>query len=52
MDELKMADEVIRISNLNVFYKNRKRKLFSKADKKIQALYVSASPWKRERYWP
>ena len=39
-----MADEVIRISNLNVFYKNRKRKLFSKADKKIQALYdVSVS---------
>ncbi|WP_035783912.1 ABC transporter ATP-binding protein [Butyrivibrio sp. MC2021] len=34
-----MADEVIRISNLNVFYKNRKRKLFSKADKKIQALH-------------
>lgn len=39
-----MADEVIRISNLNVFYKNRKRKLFSRADKKIQALYdVSVS---------
>jgi peptide/nickel transport system ATP-binding protein len=38
-----MADEVIRISNLNVFYKNRKRKIFSK-NKKIQALYdVSVS---------
>ncbi|MDC7294277.1 MULTISPECIES: ABC transporter ATP-binding protein [unclassified Butyrivibrio] len=40
-----MADEVIRISDLNVFYKNRKRKLFSKKeDKKVQALYgVSVS---------
>lgn len=40
-----MADEVIRISGLNVFYKNRKRKLFSrKQNKKIQALYdVSVS---------
>ena len=31
-------DEVLRVRNLNVFYKNRKRKLFSKK-KKIQALY-------------
>ena len=30
---------VLRVSNLNVFYKNRKRKLFSKKDKKIQALF-------------
>ncbi|WP_026522442.1 ABC transporter ATP-binding protein [Butyrivibrio sp. VCB2001] len=36
-------DEVLRVSNLNVFYKNRKRKLFSK-NKKIQALHdVSVS---------
>jgi peptide/nickel transport system ATP-binding protein len=36
-------DEVLRVSNLNVFYKNRKRKLFSKK-KKIQALFdVSVS---------
>ena len=32
-------DIVLRVSNLNVFYKNRKRKLFSKQDKKIQALF-------------
>ena len=32
-------DKVLRASNLNVFYKNRKRKLFSKKNKKIQALY-------------
>ena len=32
-------DLVIKVSGLNVFYKNRKRKLFSKADKKIQALH-------------
>ena len=36
-------DEVLRVRNLNVFYKNRKRKLFSKK-KKIQALFdVSVS---------
>ncbi len=36
-------DEVLRVGNLNVFYKNRKRKLFSKK-KKIQALFdVSVS---------
>ena len=36
-------DVVLRVSNLNVFYKNRKRKLFSKK-KKIQALFdVSVS---------
>ncbi len=36
-------DEVLRVSNLNVFYKNRKRKLFSQK-KKIQALFdVSVS---------
>ncbi len=36
-------DEVLRVSNLNVFYKNRKQKLFSKK-KKIQALHdVSVS---------
>ena len=36
-------NEVLRVSNLNVFYKNRKRKLFSKK-KKIQALFdVSVS---------
>ena len=33
-----MSDQVIKISDLNVFYKNRKRKLFSK-NKKIQALF-------------
>ncbi|WP_026651636.1 ABC transporter ATP-binding protein [Butyrivibrio proteoclasticus] len=33
-----MGETVLRVSNLNVFYKNRDRKLFSKADKKIQAL--------------
>ncbi len=33
-----MAEEVIRVSHLNVFYKNRKRKLFSKKNK-IQALF-------------
>lgn len=33
-----MSDTVLRVSNLNVFYKNRDRKLFSKADKKIQVL--------------
>ncbi|SFC81087.1 ABC transporter ATP-binding protein [Butyrivibrio sp. YAB3001] len=32
-------DVVLRVTNLNVFYKNRKRKLFSKKDKKIQALF-------------
>ena len=32
-------DIVLRVSNLNVFYKNRKRKLFSKQNKKIQALF-------------
>ena len=32
-------ENVLRVTNLNVFYKNRKRKLFSKQDKKIQALY-------------
>ncbi len=32
-------DIVLRVSDLNVFYKNRKRKLFSKQDKKIQALF-------------
>ncbi len=39
-----MSDnEVLRVKNLNVFYKNRKSKLFSK-DKKIQALFdVSVS---------
>ena len=36
-------DEVLRVSNLNVFYKNRKQRLFSKK-KKIQALHdVSVS---------
>ena len=35
-----MSDnEVLRVSHLNVFYKNRKRKLFSKKNKKIQALF-------------
>lgn len=33
-----MGETVLRVSDLNVFYKNRDRKLFSKADKKIQAL--------------
>lgn len=32
-------EKVLRVSNLNVFYKNRKHKLFSKTDKKIQALF-------------
>ena len=32
-------DIVLRVSDLNVFYKNRKRKLFSKQNKKIQALF-------------
>jgi peptide/nickel transport system ATP-binding protein len=37
-------DEVLRVSHLNVFYKNRKRKLFSQKNKKIQALFdVSVS---------
>ncbi len=31
--------DVLRVSDLNVFYKNRKRKLFSKKNKKIQALF-------------
>ena len=29
----------LKVSNLNVYYKNRKRKPFSKEDKKIQALF-------------
>ena len=33
-----MVNEVLRVTNLNVFYKNRKRKLFSK-NKRIQALF-------------
>lgn len=32
-------ESVIKVQNLNVFYKNRKRKLFSKKNKKIQALF-------------
>ncbi len=32
-------EKVLRVSNLNVFYKNRKRKLWSKKNKKIQALF-------------
>ena len=32
-------EAVLRVSHLNVFYKNRKRKLFSKQSKKIQALF-------------
>ncbi|WP_029230809.1 ABC transporter ATP-binding protein [Butyrivibrio sp. VCB2006] len=32
-------EKVLRVSGLNVFYKNRKRKLFSKKNKKIQALF-------------
>ena len=32
-------DKVLRVSNLNVFYKNRKRKLWSKKNRKIQALF-------------
>ena len=35
-----MSEEmVLRVNDLNVFYKNRKRKLFSKKNKKIQALF-------------
>ncbi len=37
-------DVVLRVSDLCVFYKNRKRKLFSRKNKKIQALFdVSVS---------
>ncbi len=32
-------NEVLRVSDLCVFYRNRKRKLFSKKNKKIQALF-------------
>ncbi len=32
-------DKVLRVRNLNVFYKNRKRKLWSKKNRKIQALF-------------
>ena len=40
-----MSDRyVLKVADLNVFYKNRKRKLFSGKNKKIQALYdVSVS---------
>lgn len=35
-----MSDNcVLKVSDLNVFYKNRKRKLFSRKNKKIQALF-------------
>ena len=32
-------EKVLRVTGLDVFYKNRKRKLFSRNNKKIQALF-------------